>query len=357
MKRISVLKTPAKLLAVIVLVMVLYIPKASADTGLQNANLLPQCADTTLATWNWANKIRTTNSGWSDFNESTDSYVVTHIANPFGDGDVTHHNRFSIARAAPGHKLTLTQISGTAKIIGDNNYVETLGIISEPNDVFEYKNNWPGSAYALNAKSISGGNFFTGTTGITLSIYAGDVNDAVGKDCESFAKNVNYGTAWGYNTFNSNILLGQDVGSSCSLTDIACIITKAYTGIQNTLVGVFTAFTNVFTTLFIPDAGLIKTQFDQFNTFMTNKLGFISYPFTFFINFFNSFTTSGGFCNDTSCIVSAGNFMGSPYQVNLTQAKTSLPGLWNLLTTIARALLVLGLVYSIRREFHSTMRK
>jgi hypothetical protein len=312
------------------------------------------------SSWAYATANCDTGGGTTPFDKTNDSYIMLqdNLAPTTGsDGHVFNYNRYHMYMVHGGKKITITKspTMNTYYITWPTNVaIYRVNIIAEPNNDPRFQYNWTG-AYAIDQYQVQVSNPVqmsdtTNAMGIPFSN-----SDSIG---EVGAINITYSSSFDLKHFGTTVPYAADTtGTQCATLDVGCYIGKFISRLSSDFQDLIIAIGQAFVTLFVPDSATIKSNFDNLRTFLTNKLGFITYPFTFFINFFNSFTQSGQACSTADCTIHFGTFMGKPYQINLTQASTSLPGLWTLFTTLSRGLLVLGLMYSIRREFHSTVAK
>lgn len=340
--------------AVIGVLLVSAVPHASADTGLSNVNLLPQCGDTSLVTWDWGAAIKAISGGaFSDFDYDTSSYVVFHNDNSFGGN--TNNNRYQVLVADAGKKLSLDEISGVPKVRVSNNYIRQAGVISEDQNIPAYNGNWTGG-FSANQKSASAGSTNTSTTGATIGIYSGTSGTNI-YDCEYGAKNVTYGPSWTSAQFNGTILHGSGTGSTCGSLDVACYVGKALQGVQNTIVSGVSAVLNVLGAWFIPDSATLSDDFDNVTSNLSAHLGFLTYPPTFLVDFYGAFDSSSSWCNDTSCTKYLGTIFGAPFTLNLGAMKDVTPTLWSFMTAAVRGLTVLAIIFALRHKFLEVTRR
>lgn len=329
--------------------------RVAADTGLSNVDFLPQCGDTTLGDWDWGHSALgldkiTSPASWSDFDYNNSSYVILHDGVPT-DGGNPHNNRYFVYMADPGHKLTLDQVSGTVHIQVDDNFIRQATIIDEPQTIPAYKGNWTGS-FSADQESTIGLSNFTTSAGFTPTIYSGG---STGFDCEFVGHNVNYGPNWGYDHFATNPIHGTGSASTCSALDIPCQIGKLVNGVENTLVSVFTALLNAFSSLFVPDSTQLQTEYNTMSTSLATHLGFLTYPLTFFTNLFNAFTSGSSWCGSGGCVVDTGNLMGHDLRIDFAAIAEHWSSAWTVMVDVLRGLIVLELMLAIRRKFIETM--
>jgi hypothetical protein len=332
-------------------------PRASADTGLQNSDLLPQCGDTTLGDWDWADSaqglihIGGTN-GMSDFDYQTSSYVILHEGIPTVGGS-TNNNRYYVYLADPGKQLILDEVSGVGHIESPNASIRQANIIDEPPSIPAYNGNWPGS-FSANAESTSTNGRNTATLGVSITVYSGQTSPPT-YDCEFVAHNVTYGPGWGINHFNANGIHGTGSVGTCSALDIPCEIGKLVTGIQNTIVSGVQAVLNAFASLFVPDSTQLQTEYSSLSTSLATHLGFLTYPLTFVVDLFNSFSSSSSWCSSSGCVKDFGSIYGHDYSLDIAAVAEAWPSAWTLISAAMRGMIVLALMLAIWRKFIEIM--
>jgi len=330
------------ILAVTVLAITSFVPHASADTGLSSENFLPQCGDVSLISWDWGASLKaiSTPTAWTDFDYDSSSYTILHLADPFADGTVNNHNRFKIYASDGSTPLVFQRNSGVPTLTTKNNYIRQANIQSEAKEVPEY-------SQSSNQYVVSAGTTFSS---VAMGIYSG-VPDATKFDCEVVAKNVTYAPSWGYAPFNSNVLHGSAVVGQCKNLDVACYVTKAMQGVQNTITSGVSALLNVLGNWFIPDTAVLDSKIEDLQTNLNAHLGFLTYPPTFLVDFYDAFDSSSSWCNDTSCTKYIGTIFGSPWTLDLGAVKTVTPTLWSFMTALVRGMTVLAIVFMLRRKF------
>lgn len=133
----------------------------------------------------------------------------------------------------------------------------------------------------------------------------------------------------------------------CDLTDIPCQLAKLIGAIKGAL-----------TWLFVPNADSLKYAVTGNVKTISEKLGFLSYPFVFLGDLFSAFTTSTStWCTDSSCTKSFGNFFGQPASINLLAVKDLNSSLWNYILLAIRGVTVLALILGIRKKFMEVVAK
>lgn len=162
-----------------------------------------------------------------------------------------------------------------------------------------------------------------------------------------------YATTYTGNYYNANAVPNQTT-AQCSPLDIACRIADVFQGVQNTFASVGQFIVKGIANIFIPSSTTVQSSFNELNTFLVNKLGFLMYPFTFMTNLITAFnSTSNNWCSETSCTKSFGNLWGAPFAINFLTLKQSLPDYWNWFIALLRGVAVITLIQGI---YHATMR-
>ncbi|HEX8182085.1 MAG TPA: hypothetical protein VF575_00610 [Candidatus Saccharimonadales bacterium] len=188
----------------------------------------------------------------------------------------------------------------------------------------------------------------SGSTSIYQGYYTQNIMDTL-----AYAVNVKFDSSYqstkGVNDVPSTATkVCSALEFSCWMGDLGDNITGAVSGMaQNILKGI--AF------LFSPDSGRISAIFDNFQQFMNQKLGFLVYPFEFFGGFLGAFTSGSSWCSESSCNKNFGNIFGQPFTINLIQMKSTMPALWTYALLFLRGMLILALIYGIRRKYLEVM--
>jgi hypothetical protein len=326
--------------------------------------ILPPCTNTYMETWDWPAELRkgdrnlnpSNGAGLTDFNPAEDSYIIfKRNSNENPPAGELKRNVFSMLYAKAPKKIILKRgglpdeptvsrsTTNTTVLFGA--YIQ-----SEPKDLIS-------SGYY----TPSNGEKFVSTGVETDQSQDRGLNTWFGTNCVVAAKNVTYDANWGtWNKFVSNIESGSGsgTGTSCSALDIACKLRSAWDGVTDTFVAVGKAIVAGIASLFMPDSSQTKADFDDLSNFLTQKLGFLTYPFTFIIDVFTSFgSTSNNWCTSSSCSKNFGNLFGGNYTINLNQPATTMPTIWNWFLAFVRGITVLGLILAIRRKYQGVIHK
>ena len=110
-------------------------------------------------------------------------------------------------------------------------------------------------------------------------------------------------------------------------------------------------FWNFLRDLFIPALPDLKGSFNQLSDVLSKKLGFLFYPFKWFIQLFQALINATSSCSiDTSQVpgVNAnGLFWGRPVRLSVCSAERDLPQVYNVSVFFIRIVTVFGLLYSL----------
>lgn len=329
------------------------------------------CA-TTTADKSWPYSLANCNTGSgviSDFNKDTSSYVMfkaiddgttvnPNYTSTNGQPQYLKLNRYTIYVAEAGKKIIFYKgkdaLGGTQYYFTTNgNTMRSATIRAEPNSDPDYKYNWTGS-FASGAYNISVGSTFTMTS---VNGGRGFVIGNDRYDSEVGAINVDYAASWDFAHMTNHVPYGTDGAPGCGTLDIGCWVGKLTSGFTNGIKELFGLMVDAFKWLWVPDGSVIKSSFDDLNTFMNNKLGFLAYPYTFLSNLLNSFNSSSSWCNSTSCVKNFGNLFGHAFTVNLGQTAATMPTLWTWFTAMLRGILVLTLILAIRQKYRQVTAK
>ena len=129
--------------------------------------------------------------------------------------------------------------------------------------------------------------------------------------------------------------------------------------INNFAYGFIVSLRTLFTWVFVPDLGYLKSQVDNTGQTMTSHLGVGAYALTYIPRVLNSFSggaitpidaSSGQGCSISTNANTSSNpdsFLRGSLIVNFCTLQQKAPGLWDLVTMWIRGLTVLGLVIAI----------
>lgn len=110
-------------------------------------------------------------------------------------------------------------------------------------------------------------------------------------------------------------------------------------------------FWNFLRDLFIPALPDLKGSFNQLSDALSKKLGFLFYPFKWFIQLFQALINATSSCSiDTSQVPGAnanGLFWGRPVRLSVCSAERDLPQVYNVSIFFVRIVTVFGLLYSL----------
>jgi len=306
---------------------------------------LTQCTQIGLGYWDWINGSTRTDqptgpgldARWTaqygaanHFNKDTTPYV---LARGTGAPNITLWAPSSLTGTISFERYT--DLGGAHyRMVSSTGTFTTFAITDGPKELY------PSNNYTLTAAAAQ--NFSSPNNGLTC-VYA--------------ARNVSYTNGWDVSQFNNSVAVGLNTGS-CSVTDFGCWMGKIFDGVSNTLSGVMQAVIQSLVALWAPNGDTIKASFDDFNSFMTTKLGFIAYPITFLVQLVSSFNdTSQTWCTTTSCSKDVGALYGSHLVINFLQVKQAWPTLWAWLVTSLQGLTVLSVILAIRHRYLEILAK
>lgn len=105
---------------------------------------------------------------------------------------------------------------------------------------------------------------------------------------------------------------------------------------------------SLLTTLFLPKPGDMSVIFGRFETLLTEKLGFLWYPFDFVIQSLNALVASGTY----NCqLFPSAQFFGGNFNPNMCYVEQRWPSLWLLLQNVARAVLLVTLISLFYKKY------
>lgn len=323
-------------------------PANSNGTG-----TLPVCPLSYFNMWDWPKSIKQGNAGniseeWPSFNPETSSYAIVIRSN----NDVITDPAYSTANnGVPSKPIQYWQLiapsnenagklvieknsSGQYQFRSTSGYIRTNFMWDTPPQIYgrDY------SAYVSEARSYVNGSI-----------------PSVG--CVEVAKNVVYDASYNGLKFNESLGYYKDGTEHCDLMEFSCWLNKITDGITNGFDAVVSGVAKAMAYLFAPDANKTKASFDDFNSFMLAKLGFLAYPFQFIGNLFTAFTSGTSWCSESSCTKSFGNLFGQPFNLNIIQLRSTMPTLWTWLTAMIRGLTILALILAVRKKYMGVVHK
>jgi hypothetical protein len=335
-------------IAVLLCIAMLPQPKAAAVAA------YPACANTYFDDYDWEALMKApsspTNGGnYPSFSRTNDSYFIYKTK---ANVDAKR-NIFGIAHGQAANKLTLDEyvdpLGVKEKRLYYTGIAQTNGyFINEPTSVKASTQNWAGTP---------GGSWPSGNTGYYAN--PGSANSfgyvnltGVDINCIVVAHNVKISPGWTYDVPPTNLAIGVGAGKTCKATDLGCWIAKAFQGVQDTLSSVALAIAGFIAQIWLPDGDQITTDFNEFQSFLVNKLGFLTYPFTFIVDMFTAFgNTTNSWCNTNSCSKNFGNFFGKSFTLDLNAPATVYPTLWAYFLNLIRGITVLGLILAVRQKY------
>jgi len=326
-----------KILPVLLLsLLVVFTPFARTQKASAYSTQPPTCAGfSTDLGWNWKDALQSS-SGWTA-NDQTHGYTVDNFPGSvlmfqvFGGGysgdTIVQFNR------TYGHSKFYQNTTGN---YGFNNTTVTLTGGAD-SAIYFY---WVNGSHTI---TTGGGNF----TGATTAPAVGSSFDV---KCVQFAYNYSYDSNYDIGQFNSEIA-GQ--ANACGTWDLVCKSSGFFTSLATDTFNKIKAVLSSIASIFVPDSAQVTSDFNDFNTFMQSKLGFLTYPVTFLASLFSAFAPDTSWCTTSSCTKSFGNFYGQPVAINLIAAKAAMVSYWDWFIAMVRGVTVLGLILAIRRKYIS----
>lgn len=328
---------------------------------------LPTCSNTNMQSWNWPDWVKApyvsgTSNGGNDssFNPESSSYIILtdpSFAAP-NTPDAPNNGLVIVYNSASNTPLTVgyETISGLTRmtIRGATGYAH---IVSAPSSDLTFSSYY-GSTHLSPPSGVSDpGKYFWVSTPVTTTdpVLLTPPTTSLTDQCVYTARNINYDPSFSntYNNFSSHVSYGLDAAStvSCSALQVGCWISKALNGVETAFANWFTSLTNWFANLFIPDGTKVKASFDDFNSFMTAKLGFLTFPFTFIVNLYNAFTATTTGCTPYSCVQSFGNYYGSPVSIDFSAPASISHSLMDYLRLAIQGITVVALGFAIYHKY------
>lgn len=306
-----------------------------------SASGIPPCLTNYLGTWDWpGNGTDHPGVGTLDnsFSPASSSYVITQQV-----GDGAPRNVFTLY---VGNNITLNKDATTGNVKMTTQTPQSWNmykLVDEPKSMSQYDSNYYSNSIR---QYVSPQGTYTGTPNFSTS-----------SDCMLVAHNVQYGPGWDYEKYAATQAYTKSAGQTCSALEVGCWISKAMGGVTDTLANLGTGIIQGIAYLFSPDQAELSAKMNSFQTFMTAKLGFLTYPFTYFGSLFTGFTSNSNWCTETSCTKDFGQLFGKPVSMNLIQLKTTMPALWTYILLALRGMLVFGLIYGLRKKYLEVVSK
>lgn len=156
------------------------------------------------------------------------------------------------------------------------------------------------------------------------------------------------GNSYGENCVNGSCSI-PPIYEECDLIDIPCHFRNFWTGLKT-----------LFVFILIPSSSDMSRLFDDANSFIHTKFGFLTYPFDWIYSLFGAMANSSAACNGVSLSgipsVSPGDrFFGSPVNLNVCSAEHDFPKIYNIAVFFIRVVLVLAMVAAVYRKFLVTL--
>jgi len=176
--------------------------------------------------------------------------------------------------------------------------------------------------------------------------------------CYFAAHNLNYANSWDIDELQNTSASVNE----CDPLDFACWLERTFDGVADTFTGVTKALLQGITFLFVPPASAISNSFGVLKDTFEDKLGFLGYPLTFFIDVFNATldtsvwgptSTSGLYDN---CAFEFGAFMGADLSINLCAFGETWPDAWAIVRTIVIAFTCYFLMAGFYHKFMTIAR-
>jgi hypothetical protein len=140
-----------------------------------------------------------------------------------------------------------------------------------------------------------------------------------------------------------------EVEEPCSTFDIACHIGKIFDGVADTFLGVGEAIVGGIASLFIPNVDEVKSIFTNLFDAVSDKLGFLLFPFEFFIDAFTGMANAASCA--PNCSINFGNMFGGDLVVDPLEIQASIPSYYAIGVNIIRGTTVLTLIGAFYHKF------
>lgn len=187
--------------------------------------------------------------------------------------------------------------------------------------------------------------------------YTYNPGSGVNADCIQEAQNLKYSENYSGNLYD-HTAAPNPADNNCDKWDIPCWISGAFDDTVDTLSSIGPAIVNGIARLFIPRTDLLSTYFSDFQSFLAGKLGALTYPFEFFIDFFMAIRGECDFCEnllDTPPYQEPGQLLGTDLLIGF-QANW----LWNdnnvwvtkfrpIVQVVTMTALIYGLIHKYRK--------
>jgi len=340
----------------------------SKQTYAATTDYMSQCTNTYMGDWDWPAYMRqswssgVTNGGAdSTFNPATDSYL---IISQFG-GQFLNNNLY-LYYADSGYKITVNEetVSSIVRMtirslnnVGAVGTVHKVSVESTPKSDPTIKAFYGSLTSRTTTLSPAPPDWFYIHTPQSPSQPVLDTPSTASltstNQCVYAGKNLRYDSSFlaKYNAFSTHVEWTANTGTTCSALNVGCWISKALDGISNAFIDLFTAMGHFIGNLFIPNGDDISASFDDFNTFMSDKLGFLVYPFDFFGDVFNAFdgTTTG--CSRYSCVKSFGTFYGGAATLDFSAPAKVNHATMDFILLAIQGITVLAVLYAVYHKY------
>lgn len=148
-----------------------------------------------------------------------------------------------------------------------------------------------------------------------------------------------------------------DCSSQSGFSKITCEIGNVFDGVADTFVGVGKAIVGGIASLFIPDGDNLSTKITDFGDTITEKLGFLAFPFTFTTELMQTMFDSDNHdepCTDTYCRISfaqGADFYGAGLELDFTVLNDVAPDLWDFIIGAIRAMTIFAVIMMLRKKY------
>ena len=123
---------------------------------------------------------------------------------------------------------------------------------------------------------------------------------------------------------------------NCGSTDIPCVLR------------------NFVRWVFVPDFSSLGVIFSSLQQTLRDHLGFLWYPFDWLVTTYTKAGLASGVCyvntSDIPGTSSGATFFGHTFNLNLCQAQTEFPSIWNISVFFIQAVTVFGLIFGLYRR-------
>jgi len=275
---------------------------------------IAQCNGGNLSNWDWPEQVKTlphqTGTKVPDtlFSPANTDYIIyltqTQFSTPNNAG-YGYSYQYTMLDAGQGGNLKLYTI-------GTDTFAKNYGTQGQQLSSYYFTliDSWSVTS-STNFPFVTGSLFSAGNTSVAASDakYKSFGLTSAGTACILAVHGVEYDPGYTGPVYKSSQAYTLGAGAGCQTLDIACKLSGAFQTVTTAIGDLIREVFSWFMSLWIPDSAKTQASFDDLGNFLSNKLGFLTYPFTFINDFYSAMGGSATWCSTSSCTIS-GTVMG-----------------------------------------------